>query len=59
MLNATLNAKLALYTQFNNSGYIGVYAGYKDYLQPWTVNANQYHIHMRDLQFGLSFRKPL
>ncbi len=59
MLNATLNAKLALYTQFNNIGYIGVYAGYKDYLQPWTVNANQYRIHMRDLQFGLSFRKPL
>ena len=59
MLNATLNAKLALYTQFNNIGYIGVYAGYKDYLQPWTVNANQYRIHMRDLQIGLSFRKPL
>ena len=59
LLNASLNAKLAVFTQFNNIGYIGIYAGYKDYLQPWTVNANQYRIHMKDMQVGLSFRKPL
>jgi hypothetical protein len=55
---ASLNANLALYTNFNDIGQIGVYTGFQMYLNPWKVNSNQYAINMQDLQLGITFRKP-
>jgi hypothetical protein len=56
--SASLNANLSLYTNFNDLGQIGVYTGLQMYLNPWKVNSNQYAINMRDLQMGITFRKP-
>ncbi len=56
--SASLNANLSLYTNFNDIGQIGVYTGLQMYLNPWKVNSNQYAINMRDLQLGITFRKP-
>ena len=56
--SASLNANLSLYTNFNDIGQIGVYTGFQMYLNPWKVNSNQYAVTMRDLQMGITFRKP-
>lgn len=56
--SASLNANLSLYTNFNDIGQIGVYTGLQMYLNPWKVNSNQYAINMRDMQLGITFRKP-
>ena len=56
--SASLNANLSLYTNFNDIGQIGVYTGFQMYLNPWKVNSNQYAINMRDIQLGITFRKP-
>jgi hypothetical protein len=56
--SASLNANLSLYTNFNDIGQIGVYTGLQMYLNPWEVNSNQYAVNMRDLQMGITFRKP-
>jgi hypothetical protein len=56
--SASLNANLSLYTNFNDIGQIGVYTGFQMYLNPWKVNSNQYAINMRDMQLGITFRKP-
>lgn len=56
--SASLNAKIAMYTNFNDIGQIGIYTGMQMYLNPWKVNSNQYAINMRDLQMGITFRKP-
>ncbi len=56
--SASLNANLSLYTNFNDIGQIGVYTGFQMYLSPWKVNSNQYAINMRDMQLGITFRKP-
>lgn len=56
--SASLNANLSLYTNFNDIGQIGVYTGFQMYLNPWKVNSNQYAINMRDVQLGITFRKP-
>ena len=56
--SASLNANLSLYTNFNDIGQIGVYTGLQMHLNPWKVNSNQYAVTMRDLQMGITFRKP-
>jgi hypothetical protein len=56
--SASLNSNLSLYTNFNDIGQIGVYTGLQMYLNPWKVNSNQYAVNMRDLQMGITFRKP-
>ena len=56
--SASLNANFSLYTNFNDIGQIGVYTGLQMYLNPWQVNSNQYAINMRDVQMGITFRKP-
>jgi hypothetical protein len=56
--SASLNANISLYTNFNDIGQIGVYTGFQMYLNPWKVNSNQYAINMRDMQLGITFRKP-
>lgn len=59
LFTASLSGQLSLYTRFNDIGQIGVYTGYNMYLNSWQVNAGQYAIKMRDLQFGILFRKSL
>ena len=56
--SASLNANMTLYTNFNDIGQIGIYTGLQMYLNPWKVNSNQYAINMRDVQMGITFRKP-
>lgn len=58
-LTASLSSRLALYTNFNDYGQIGIYSGFRTYLSPWEINTKQYAIKMSDLQFGITFRKPL
>jgi hypothetical protein len=57
--SGSVNASLAVYTNFNDIGQIGLYTGYQMYLQPWKTFQNQYSVKMSDLQFGVLFRKPL
>jgi cytoskeletal protein RodZ len=57
--STSLNGTLGLYHNFNDYGQVGIYAGYQMYLQPWKVFEKQYSISMSDLQFGVTFRKPL
>jgi hypothetical protein len=55
----SLNANLAIYTNFNDIGQIGLYTGFQMYSEPWKVSNGQYAIRMNDLQIGVMFRKPL
>ncbi|MEZ4803953.1 MAG: hypothetical protein R2852_00295 [Bacteroidia bacterium] len=58
-MSASFNSRISVYTNINNSGQFGVYAGVQTYLNPWTINSNQYSIKMSDLQFGINYRLPL
>ena len=58
-LNTSINTQLAYYTNFNDIGQIGVYTGYTLFTNPWQINQKQYSISMRDVQFGITYRKPL
>jgi hypothetical protein len=55
---SSFNTKLAMYTNFNDIGQIGIYTGFQMYVNPWTVNNGQYSIRMSDAQLGITFRKP-
>lgn len=59
MLNASFNANFGFYTNFNNVGEIGIYTGCNYYVKPWELTNKQYSLKMRDLNFGISFRRPL
>lgn len=59
LLTGSINASMAVYTNFNDVGQIGLYASYQMYLRPWEVIPRQYSVKMSDLQFGVVFRKPL
>lgn len=58
-LNTSFNTQLAFYTNFNDIGQIGIYSGFTVFAQPWQINQKQYSINMRDIQFGITYRKPL
>jgi hypothetical protein len=57
--NTSINTQIAFYTNFNDVGQIGVYTGYTLFTNPWQINHKQYSISMRDVQFGITYRKPL
>jgi hypothetical protein len=59
LLTGSINTSMAVYTNFNDYGQVGLYASYQMYLRPWEVIPKQYSVKMSDLQFGVVFRKPL
>jgi hypothetical protein len=58
-LNTSLNTQIAFYTNFNDIGQIGIYSGFTMFNYPWQINQKQYSISMKDIQFGVTYRKPL
>jgi hypothetical protein len=56
---ASFSAQLGLYTNINEIGQLGFYTNFQMYAKPWEMGNKQYAIRMSDLQFGLSFRRPL
>jgi hypothetical protein len=58
-LNTSLNTQIAFYTNFNDVGQIGIYSGFTMFNNPWQINQKQYSISMKDIQFGITYRKPL
>lgn len=56
---ASFSAQLGLYTNINEIGQLGFYTNLQMYAKPWEMGNKQYSIRMSDLQFGLSFRRPL
>ncbi len=57
-VSASFNSVLSIYTNYNGIGQFGIYAGYQTYLTPFTIN-NQYAVKMSDIQYGVTFRRPL
>lgn len=57
--NTSLNTQIAFYTNFNDVGQIGIYSGFTMFNNPWQINQKQYSISMKDIQFGITYRKPL
>ncbi|MDP2174667.1 MAG: hypothetical protein Q8K70_02020 [Bacteroidota bacterium] len=58
-ITSSFNTRVSLFTNFNDIGKIGIYAGFQFYSKPWQVTDKQYSIGMRDLQLGIMFQKPL
>jgi len=56
---ASFSAQLGMYTNINEIGQLGFYTNFQLYAKPWEMGNKQYAIRMSDLQFGLSFRRPL
>ena len=56
---ASFSAQFGLYTNINEIGQLGFYTNFQMYAKPWEMGNKQYAIRMSDLQFGLSFRRPL
>lgn len=54
----SINSMLTLYTNFNSLGQFGLYCGYQMHLGAYKLN-DQYGIRMSDLQYGVTFRRPL
>ncbi|MES2619186.1 MAG: hypothetical protein V4613_15015 [Bacteroidota bacterium] len=57
--SGSMGAHLGFYTNFNDIGEIGIYSSFQMYAAPWQINNKQYAIKMSDMQFGISFRRPL
>lgn len=55
---ASVNSMITLYTNFNSLGQFGLYCGYQMHLGAYKLN-DQYGIRMSDLQYGVTFRRPL
>jgi hypothetical protein len=58
-ITASFSAQLGMYTNINEIGQLGFYTSFQMYAKPWEMGNKQYAIRMSDLQFGLSFRRPL
>lgn len=56
---ASFNAQFGMYTNINEIGQLGFYTNFQMYAKPWEMGNKQYAIRMSDLQFGISFRRPL
>lgn len=57
-IRGSLNSMVSLYTNFNSLGQLGIYCGYQMYIGSFKLN-DQYGIKMGDLQYGVTFRRPL
>lgn len=55
---SSINGMMSFYTNFNSLGQLGVYCGYQMHIGSFKLN-EQYGIKMSDLQYGLTFRRPL
>ncbi len=53
------STQLGIYTNINDIGQLGFYTNFRMYSKPWELANKQYAIRMNDLQFGISFRRPL
>ncbi|MCC6818540.1 MAG: hypothetical protein IT245_06605 [Bacteroidia bacterium] len=57
-IKSSINGMVSLYTNFNSLGQLGLYYSYQMHIGDYKLN-DQYGIRMSDIQFGVTFRRPL